>query len=54
MFSNFFFLNCTVCTVYEMTWKNIVEQDRQQMTIQYGTCALHAGQLKLQTHAQNM
>ena len=29
--------------VYETMWKNRVEPDRPQMTIQYGACALHAG-----------
>jgi len=40
--------------VYEIMWKNIVEQGRPQMTIQYGACAVHAGYLRLQTHTQNM
>ena len=31
-------------------WKNTVEAARSQMTIWYGTCALHAGYLRLQTH----
>jgi len=29
--------------VYEMTWKNMVQSDRTQITISYGSCALHAG-----------
>jgi len=29
--------------VYEVMWKNMVEPDRPQMTLQYGACALHAG-----------
>jgi hypothetical protein len=29
--------------VYEIMWKNMLELDREQMKIQYGTCALHAG-----------
>ena len=29
--------------VYEIVLKNMVEPDRQDMTILYGTCALHAG-----------
>ena len=29
--------------VHEIIWKNIVEPDRPQMTIYYGTFALHAG-----------
>jgi len=33
-------------------WKNIEDVDRPQMTIQYDS--LHAGQLRLQTHTQNM
>jgi hypothetical protein len=28
--------------VYEIMWKNVVQQDRPQMTIQYGACALCA------------
>jgi hypothetical protein len=31
------------CTVYEIMWKNVVESDRPQMTIQYGACASRAG-----------
>jgi hypothetical protein len=31
------------CAVYKIMWKNIVERDRPQLTIQYGACALHAG-----------
>jgi len=40
------------CVIYEITWKNIVEADRPQMTIYYNACALHAGCLRLQTHTQ--
>jgi hypothetical protein len=29
--------------VYDTMWKNMEEQDRPHMTIQYGACALHAG-----------
>jgi hypothetical protein len=29
--------------VYEIMWKNTVQPDRPQMTIQYGACALPAG-----------
>jgi hypothetical protein len=29
--------------VYEIMWKNMVQPDRPQMTIQYGACALYAG-----------
>ena len=35
-------------------WKNMVEPTTSQMTIQYGTCALHAGYLRLQTYTQNL
>jgi hypothetical protein len=49
MINNFFFENRVV---YEIMWKNIVQPDRPQMTTQYGTCALHAGQLRLQTHSE--
>jgi hypothetical protein len=31
-------------------WKNTLENDRPQMTKYYGACAVHAGQLSLQTH----
>jgi len=44
MFSNFFFLNRAF---YEIMWKNVVDRDRPQVKIQYGTCALHAGYLEL-------
>jgi hypothetical protein len=29
--------------VYEIMWKNIVQLDRSQTTIQYGALALHPG-----------
>jgi hypothetical protein len=29
--------------VYDIMWKNMVEPDETQMTIQYGACVLHAG-----------
>jgi len=44
-----FSLNRAVC---EIRCNNMVQQDRLQMTIQYGTCALHAGCLTLQTHTE--
>jgi hypothetical protein len=28
---------------YEIMWKNMVQPDRPQMTVQYGACILHAG-----------
>jgi hypothetical protein len=28
---------------YEIMWKNMVQPDRLQMTIQYSACSLHAG-----------
>ena len=40
------------CAVYEIMWKNIVEPDRPQMTIQYSACPLCAVYLRLQTHSQ--
>jgi len=40
--------------VYELTWKNMVQPNRPQITIQHGACALNAGYLRLQTHTQNM
>jgi len=38
--------------VYEIMWKNTVEQDSHRT--QYGACALHSGYLRLQTHTHNM
>jgi hypothetical protein len=29
--------------VYEVMWENTVETDKPKLTIQYGTCAVHAG-----------
>jgi len=40
MLNNFFSENHAV---YEIMWKNIVQPDRTQMTIYYGTCTLHTG-----------
>jgi hypothetical protein len=34
--------------IYEIMWKNMLEQDRTQMAICYDACALHAGRLSLQ------
>ena len=52
MLNIFFFENRPV---YEITWKNTVQSDRLQMTMQYGACALHAGQLSLEvTLSENM
>jgi hypothetical protein len=28
--------------IYETAWKNVVEPERPQMTIQYGACAFYA------------
>jgi len=28
--------------IYEIMWENIVQQEKSQMTIKYGACALHA------------
>ena len=41
-------------TVRQTMWKNVIEPDRPQMTIEYGACSLHAGYLRLQTHTQSM
>jgi hypothetical protein len=41
-------------TVYEVMWKGMLQPDRPQMTIKYGACTLHAGQITLQTHTQTM
>ena len=46
MLKTFFFENRAV---YEVMWKNVVQPDKP-----YGVCALHAGYLRLQTHAKNM
>ena len=44
MFNNFFFFFFPEDrVVYEMMWRNKVELDMSQMTLQYDTCALHAG-----------
>jgi hypothetical protein len=40
--------------VYEIMYKNKVQQDMPQMTIKYGACDLRDGYLRLQTHTQNM
>jgi len=40
--------------VYEIMWRNVVETDRKHVTVYYGACALRVGQLRLQTHTQNM
>jgi len=44
MFNNFFFEKVP----FEIKWKNIWTGNRWQ----YGTCALHAKHLRLQTHSQ--
>jgi len=38
------------CAIFEIMWKNVVERDTPQMTIQYGACALHGIQLRLKTY----
>ena len=48
---NKFFENRACC---EVMWRNMVVTCRSQMSIQYGTCALHAGYLMLQTDTHNM
>jgi len=45
MFSEFFSENRAI---YEIMWKNVIEFDRPQMTITYGSCFFHAGYLRLQ------
>jgi hypothetical protein len=42
------------CAAYKIIWKNMVDTDRPQMTLNYGTCPLHAGKLRLQVSTQNM
>jgi len=39
--------------VYEIMWKNIVQPDRPQMTIQYGACPMNAGYSRRQKNTQN-
>jgi len=31
------------CRLWNNVWKNAVQPDMPQMTMQYGACALHAG-----------
>ena len=50
VFSNFIFSENRA--VFEIMCENIVEPGRQQMPIQNGACALHAGYLVLQIHTQ--
>jgi hypothetical protein len=40
MINNYFSKNLAFS---EIMWKNPVEPDRPEMTIQYGACALYAG-----------
>jgi len=40
MFKTFFFENRAILKIM---WKNIAHPDRPQVTMQYGSCALHAG-----------
>jgi hypothetical protein len=49
VFNNAFFENRTL---YECTWKDTVELDRPQMTIEHGACAFHDVYLRLHTHTQ--
>jgi hypothetical protein len=51
MFRNIFFENLAA---YEIMWKNIVQPYRPRMTTYYGICTLHDGELRLQTHVQNI
>jgi hypothetical protein len=37
---HFFFENCAFC---EIACKNMIQPDRSQMAVYYGTCLLHAG-----------
>jgi hypothetical protein len=47
----FFF---TYRAVYEIIWKSMVDPDRTQVTIQYGTCTLNTELQKLQVHSQTV
>jgi len=40
--------------VNEIMWKNTVQTDRPQMSIYYGAWDLRAGELRVQTHTQNI
>jgi len=40
-------------TFYDIMWKNMVKADSPQLTIWHGACALHAGQLRLQTQTRD-
>jgi hypothetical protein len=40
IFNNFFPKNRAA---YEIIWKNMVQPERPQMTVEYGACTLHAG-----------
>ena len=51
MLNNFFFFFKNR-TSYDLMWKNVVELDMPQMTIWH--VRLHAGYVRLQTHAQNI
>jgi len=35
-------------------WKNMVQPDRPQMTLEYGSCTLHAGYLICNTYCFSM
>ena len=48
----FFFLSSENRAIYEITRKKILSQTGHRWN--YGSCALHAGYLNLQTHTQNM
>jgi hypothetical protein len=49
IFNTFFFKNHGV---YEIMWKNIVQPDRPQISMQYGACAVHAGEEATDTHSE--
>jgi hypothetical protein len=51
VFSNSFLENRTV---YEITWKNMVQPETPQTSIYCGACTLHAVKLRIQTRTQNM
>ena len=40
----YFFFSFENRAIYEVMSKNVMEPEEPQITIQYGTCALHAGQ----------
>jgi hypothetical protein len=57
-YQNIYFMFCNKKkekrAIYKVMWQNLVRPNRPQTTVKYSTCALHFGQVRLQTHSQNM